>query len=832
MKARCALLRSALSVFIAIVLIALPAKSCGPDWPVAVFTRQYGPDEPYLAYAGGRLGVPQPGYRARNLVIAYDWLSGHGLPAAQQKQAAQVNHDIVRRWWEEDSTTTPPSGFASWIAARKAFGPVDGYIPTQDLPTDAFPLEGASYSENSNCLDPSFQTAAQTLSERSKAYGAKSADVLEWVRGQDAVFSNCPGRGKKLYYPDEKVPPTLPPHLPRALPNAAQWLRYDRMYQIAAAHLYHLDFEAAAAGFHAIAADTVSPWSTLSRYLEARVLIREAQFSDQNAIHEWTEARSELLAMRTEPRMASMRSAIDDMLNLISSSIEPAHEEILVAERLTRPRASHFAQDLRDLTVLRSWTQVGLPDKLRTQRKAARAAAHRNHDESAGADMLDWIDTLQSTDPDISSIEEPFPGNVKKEAALRENARRQAAAVSLRKWRETHSVPWLLAALMFARPDDPNLTDLLAASKVIPASNPGFTAIAYHRLRLSPKNATTRNDLLTLLPSIEAREGRSATNLFAALDATTAPDIETWLKRAGRRPASESIEASEEAPYGTAYAEHISSDQAYVDEMSDPVDEGWHHRSKLKPTPYLFTADAATILNTRLPLRLLIEAATDQELAPNLRTQLAIAAWARAVLLDRPEDAKRLTPVLIASNKDWQAVLTPYDQATSDEDRKAYGLLALMRFARTEPNVREGSERLQGTYAYSYYRDNWWCPTFSPDPLVEPKWDDSWNSNTTSHHEIPDPLFLTAQDREETAQEMAALRKIPAAADYFTDEALAWQKAHPRDPRSPELLGEAFRVVRNANSEKLSRAEERELFNALHKNYPGNHWALRYKSWD
>lgn len=814
-------LRSILPIVFAIAFFALPAQSCAPEWPVAVFTKQYGPDEPYLAYAAGRLGVPQPGYRARNLAIAYDWLSGHGLPAAQQKQAAKVNHDISIRWWENSSTTTPPSGFARWIAIRQDFGPVDGYIPTKDLPTDSYPSDGDSYTGNPNCLDPSFQTAAQTLSDRIKAYGAKSADVIEWVRGQDAVFSNCPGKGKRPNYPGQQAPSTLPPHFPQALPNAAQWLRYDRAYQIAAARFYYLDFDAAGAGFHTIAADPASPWSVLSRYLEARVLIRQAQSTDQNASHEWTEARSELLTMRTEPRMASMRSAIDDMINLISASIEPAHEEILVAERLDNPQDPRFAQDLRDLTALRSWAQYDSSGKLAAQRKAARAAAFRSHEERTGADMLDWIDTLQSTDPDLNSVDElslPSAESTKKEAAIRETARSQAAAVSLRKWHETHSTPWLLAALMFAKPDDPNLADLLAAAKAIPPGSPGFTAIAYHRLRLSPKDAETRNDLLALLPSIEAREGRSATNLFAALNAATAPDFETWLRQAGRQPASEWIESSEDGPYGTTYA----------GEVADPVNDDQHHHGNPKPTPYLFTDDAATILNTRLPLHLLIHAAEDQDLAPNLRTQLAIAAWTRAVLLNRPEDAKHLTPLLIASNKDWQAVLIPYDQATTDNDRKAYGLLALMRFPRTEPNVREGSERLQGTYTYSEYRDNWWSATISPDPLVDTA-DDIASANTFSHREIPDPLFLTAQDREETGQETAALKKIPTAADYFTSEALAWQKAHPRDPRSPELLGEAFRVVRNASDGKPD--DERSLFLALHKNYPGNHWTLRYKSW-
>ena len=52
--------------------------------------------------------------------------------------------------------------------------------------------------------------------------------------------------------------------------------------------------------------------------------------------------------------------------------------------------------------------------------------------------------------------------------------------------------------------------------------------------------------------------------------------------------------------------------------------------------------------------------------------------------------------------------------------------------------------------------------------------------------------------RLEAAREIARLRSLPRASDYLAASALAWQRAHPGDPKSPELLGQAFRVLRNA----------------------------------
>jgi len=40
-----------------------------------------------------------------------------------------------------------------------------------------------------------FRTAAVTLESRSKIWGAHSTELADWIKGQDAVFSNCGSGG-------------------------------------------------------------------------------------------------------------------------------------------------------------------------------------------------------------------------------------------------------------------------------------------------------------------------------------------------------------------------------------------------------------------------------------------------------------------------------------------------------------------------------------------------------------------------------------------------------------------------------------------------------------
>ena len=80
----------------------------------------------------------------------------------------------------------PPSIFsgpdaALWLEARRRFGAP----PIPDAPDPYRPVGSKdSYTRYANCLTDAFRTAASTLASRVEVYGAKSAEVAEWLRGQ------------------------------------------------------------------------------------------------------------------------------------------------------------------------------------------------------------------------------------------------------------------------------------------------------------------------------------------------------------------------------------------------------------------------------------------------------------------------------------------------------------------------------------------------------------------------------------------------------------------------------------------------------------------------
>jgi hypothetical protein len=55
-----------------------------------------------------------------------------------------------------------------------------------------------------NCPDSAFSNAVLTLGKRASIWGEHSPTLADWIRGQDAVFSNCTdkaGQGFEFRWP-------------------------------------------------------------------------------------------------------------------------------------------------------------------------------------------------------------------------------------------------------------------------------------------------------------------------------------------------------------------------------------------------------------------------------------------------------------------------------------------------------------------------------------------------------------------------------------------------------------------------------------------------------
>jgi hypothetical protein len=206
-----------------------------------------------------------------------------------------------------------------------------------------------------------------------------------------------------------------------------------------------------------------------------------------------------------------------------------------------------------------------------------------------------------------------------------------------------------------------------------------------------------------------------------------------------------------------------------------------------------------------------------------------MAVWTRAVLLDQPDQARRLSALMIEGEPGWKPSLSAYDAANTPEERHVTALLALMRFPSVRPYINDGAGRDEGFAAYSSYRDNWWCAGMG--------WADyATGHNFSAGYENPNrpppafiPDFVTPAMATAATQQQAALEKIPDAPEYFGTQALAWVRAHPADKRNADLLGFALRAMRNGCNLEKTTPLRQQVFNLLHKNYPNSSWAKTYR---
>lgn len=831
-----------------VVLLTLtyPAGTCGPFFAEAVFVSQSAPAFPYPKYVAGDLGVLQPSYPIRHLAIAYNVLSGRLLSATEQAEAIKLQEVKLTHSYDEKPSAS--SGIARWVALRQAISlPGSGIaLPYPNSPNPATieterPLPGEDYQSFTNCLDDSFRTAALTLEARQRDHGAGSPEVLDWVRGQDDVFSNCAGPRRQLYGPP---PPPVPAALaPDRTPGAApappgSWLKQDRAYQIAAAHFYRTDYETAATEFRAIGADAASPWQRPARYLVARAMIRRAtvgQSSDipasgdaknpngdydaqqkreaallAQAPARLKEAEAVLQGILKDPAMSDWHHASSDLLDLLDARLDPARQANVLAGRLTAatpPSSSTFGQNLIDLAYVLDKGD-GKPDGS----GVAPAQAPKGTSKDG---LLYWIAVMQAAAPDADAP-----------ASRAQLPPASAPGEALAAWRRTHAAPWLVAALTLAQPDGPGVPELIEAAAKVPTNSPAWLSVTYHRLRLTPPSEAARREIAALLPTLErpatgSAAHPSAINLFRQLQSATSPTLEAFLAQAARVPAAVVIDDGEE-PLGAKPGDQPCGPQLAEDK-----------------TP-LFSRDTAVVLNQRLPVRVLAEAALSSTLPPNLRFQVAQSAWTRAVLLDKPEIARSVAPVLENCRAAWKPVLDGYAAASTSEARHVAALLAMMRFASTEPFVRQGEQRPEGFATYSEYRDNWWCgntpetgsegkPLSADDPHQR---SELFGRPVVTRAVVPDPPFVTSADRAEGSAEIATLQKVPGAPDYFAREALANFRAHPEDPENSELLGQAERVVRNGCRTEATKELNHQLFTAVQSRYPNSPWAKRYTTWE
>jgi hypothetical protein len=427
---------------------------------------------------------------------------------------------------------------------------------------------------------------------------------------------------------------------------------------------------------------------------------------------------------------------------------------------------------------------------------------------NAADPLTDWIDTLRSTSPD-------------------------ALAHAIARWREKSQVTWLVAAMLQVPPKHADEAALVAAARAVPVTSPAYATLAFHRARL-----------LVLEGQFEAARGvtaemrrastawpASAVNQLRALDLRLATTADAFFAAAAQVPVGFDAEEGEEVATLPA---------------SDPLG---------------LSTDALDMVNERLPLSRLIDAAGQKGWPGMLRRNALGAAFTRALLLDDADAIRRVDRDVRAIWPELGPEIDALGRITAADERRFAIASLLLRYPGLRPFMTGGQRRMEldwskqpppATYdaltEIEALRDNWWCG-LSPSPSLAgavttfeayqpgiyarsgPRLDPITASLYDNPSVVPRPAFLTADEQARTEREWKALAGIDTAPDYLGRQVLAWASAHPTDVRLAEALYRVVRATRSGCTGEKSGDVSKAAFTVLHMRFPASEWAKKTPYW-
>jgi hypothetical protein len=383
------------------------------------------PTQDFKTFAKGNLGTLSPSYGGASLIAAWRVLNNRPLSDADIKTIDDAGKADFA--WVSNAEY-------EWEQARNKVLP--DFESQHNFNAD---------SPGYRCHIDAFNHATAKLGELTKKYGVKNADVLEWTRGQVAVFANC----------DNGAAKDIPADVTESAPV---WLRHERAYQRAAAALYARDFDQARTLFAQIATDTESPWQPYAAYLVSRSYLEEAETSPAylgKFLFPQVQTTLDASLEGTGPEQQARAHALE----------RRARFEAAPAAELARIENAISVQDWGDDTLqdIDDYLYEIHLDLYNDRTNSKRGAVI---DVVPKGGMTDWLYTVQGA----------------KDAHGNEQGENFAGALA--QWRSNPSPAWLIAALMSAKTIHDVPADMLSSATAVSDASPAFAAIQYNLLRL------------------------------------------------------------------------------------------------------------------------------------------------------------------------------------------------------------------------------------------------------------------------------------------------------------------------------------------------------------
>ncbi len=758
----------AVTALVAVVLLSpiSNVEACGPWFEPDVFVSTTSPDD-IASFAKGQLGILQAGFDSSDYAVAYRYLNDGklsdaeranyaptiGLPKADSNNRILSPDEIYEAQEAERKRQQNAQPALHWLAERDRYLPA---IATAEqkaaFPTD---YEGNIVFDESylNCPDPAFVNATLTLTKRANTWGRQNPLLLDWIKAQDAVFSNC--TGKTANFPAAVAD------------NSPALVKADRAYQIASATFYAKQFDEAERQFAAIAADNSSPWAAWGAYLAARATVRKA-FAMGKATEPYSgalasydedtmrRAQQMLESLLQQPNPKPSRAIVQDELNFIRIRTEPEQRAAEFCAALAGPEPdANFAHDIQDL----NWILV-------KQIKIANPPP-----------MLAWIGAWRGAG---------------------------TAALAYATWQQSHSLPWLVMAIVKADGSDAFAPDLINEAAKIAPGTPAHDTAFFHRIRLLTALGRTdeaRALLDAALPALQRQRPSSNLNALLAERMAVARNFSEFLVYAPRVTLRTGSQGAEDLQGQCNVKAHAVNAQADCPELKQPLE---------------FNEDAVNVLNRRTPISLLIEAANSPSLPANLRQDLAVVAWTRTILLQDAANSAKLVPLLPKAIRD-----------TANSSVGFPASLAILRNPGIRPYLESGIPRVSSFSYFDEFRDNWWCKP----------WGDRRDSDPTKPNPNPIPSFMPSNELVRADAEYQQLQQLPDSVVVIGQRVIDYAKDHPNDPQVPEALALTVRAGHyacetwapnpSADARSAYTPVSKSAFELLHRNYPKSPWALR-----
>ena len=882
------ILRRAVAVMLLVLVVARltpPAVACGPSSIEPIFVFRESPDLPFTDYLNGNIGIVLPTFGRKTLVIAYRYLNGFPFTVDEQKE-------LIPALKGQPPANGKSEPVKQWIAARKEVIGKDE--PTPDIYLER---QYGGYDFFPNCAGNAFEVAIETLRDRAARYETKDVldwlaaqdtvfkncangshlpaevgmDRPEWLR-KDRDYQ----RAAALFYSlrldeartgfaaiaeDANSPwqETADYLVVRTITRQASLIKDEtrkrQLYE--EAELKALPIESNRGRFSEASRRLLGLVKYRLRPEErVRELARSLTFENGNANvrqdlidYVWLLDKFENMAL--EEKLKRERDP-DYEERQRWRNVAPARQEavdqddqIAVTlyvrkEHLSPGQTLYFKPDVSDSEVRNTFeTHLGRPITTEESKELVErrqfAVENRNwslspnrqlhfNDHEGGErgklprelmpelliadDLGDWILTVQAEDPRVYDH-------------------------AFKRWRETGSHAWLLAALMKAEKHSPGLSRLLRAAQTVDRSLPAFAGSLYHTVRLTLETGkkSEARALLDGLPKADLeRLPVSSQNLFAEQRLHLAEDLSVFLRSGLQTPVAfyddgrlgpllNLLEAKKEH-WDPQFHEEDKS------EFEKSVEEEFQERMKWNGR-VLLDFKTTEILNTHFPLPSLVEVSRSPVVPDYLRLRIALAVFTRAVVLQKPGVADQIVADILKLEPGKKTFLAPYLGAKTVKEKDRAALFMMLKNPSLSPLIADGlaESQLVDYGPDHYYELAWWCPP----SLTE------YNAKFEQvPKQVPKPQFLTAAQVAEAKKEHTRLIEIGDAKSYLGKRVLEWARAEPDDPRIPEALFIAVRanVAYKYGCEGWTHDKKtlEEAEKMLRGRYPNNAWTMKLKN--